>query len=152
MTTQLETHDRCHRDPAFLAKLGGELARPDFRYEVAEPVAYCFACVGRMLEPEVSDRDPDARLVRRLAIAVAQHRDLAVGVDLQELGLVVVAAHAAGAHVDVADLEVVEVEAELADQDDDAGARRRARARIQDGFHARLDDRTPSSPPTRCAA
>jgi RNA polymerase sigma-70 factor (ECF subfamily) len=54
VTTQLETHERCHRDPAFLAKLGGELAQPEFRYEVAEHVAYCFACVGRMLEPDVS--------------------------------------------------------------------------------------------------
>ena len=53
-TTQLETHDRCHRDPAFLAKLGSEVADPEFRYEVAEHVAYCFACVGRMLEPDVS--------------------------------------------------------------------------------------------------
>jgi len=53
-TIQLEMHDRAQQDTAFLGELGGELARPDFRYEVGEHVAYCFSCVGRSLDPEES--------------------------------------------------------------------------------------------------
>jgi RNA polymerase sigma-70 factor (ECF subfamily) len=53
-TTQLEMHERCHEDAEFLGELGQELGRQDFRYEVAEHVAYCFACVGRALDPEES--------------------------------------------------------------------------------------------------
>src|SRR5262249_57194101 len=54
VTTQLEMHDRCHGDEAFLRDLGAEIGRPDLRYEVSEHVAYCFSCVGRALDPEES--------------------------------------------------------------------------------------------------
>jgi RNA polymerase sigma-70 factor (ECF subfamily) len=53
-TTQLDMHELCHDTPEFLAQLGGELGRPEFRYEVAEHVAYCFSCIGRSLDPEES--------------------------------------------------------------------------------------------------
>jgi RNA polymerase sigma-70 factor (ECF subfamily) len=54
VTTQLEMHERCHGDEAFVSDLGAEIGRPDFRYEVSEHVAYCFSCVGRALDPEES--------------------------------------------------------------------------------------------------
>ncbi|HEV7554627.1 MAG TPA: RNA polymerase sigma factor [Kofleriaceae bacterium] len=54
MTTQLDMHDLTDDRPEFLAQLGGEISRPEFRYQVAEHVAYCFSCIGRALDPEDS--------------------------------------------------------------------------------------------------
>jgi RNA polymerase sigma-70 factor, ECF subfamily len=53
-TAQLSMHEKADATPAFLADLGAAVNGPDFQYDVAEHVAYCFACVGRSLEPETS--------------------------------------------------------------------------------------------------
>ena len=38
--------------PSFWPSSAARSARPEFRYEVSEHVAYCFSCIGRALEPE----------------------------------------------------------------------------------------------------
>jgi RNA polymerase sigma-70 factor (ECF subfamily) len=53
-TIQLEMHDRAASSAEFGAELAGEMSRPEFRYEVAEHIAYCFSCIARSLDPEDS--------------------------------------------------------------------------------------------------
>ena len=53
-TIQLEMHDRAAASPEFGAALSAEIGQPEFRYEVAEHIAYCFSCIGRSLDPEDS--------------------------------------------------------------------------------------------------
>ena len=77
-TVQLEMHDRAQQDEAFLGELGGELGRPDFRYEVGEHVAYCFSCVGRSLDPE------EGAAVLLAEVFELPHRDAARVLDLSE--------------------------------------------------------------------
>lgn len=68
-TIQLEMHDRDAQSEAFGAELAGEIGRPDFRYEVNEHIAYCFACIGRSLDPEES-----AAIVLREVLDLPQPR------------------------------------------------------------------------------
>jgi RNA polymerase sigma-70 factor (ECF subfamily) len=75
---QLEMHDRAAASASFGAELGGEIGRPDFRYEVGEHIAYCFACIGRSLDPEDS-----AALVLREVLDVPNHEAAKI-VDLSE--------------------------------------------------------------------
>jgi RNA polymerase sigma-70 factor (ECF subfamily) len=75
---QLEIHDRAATSDAFGAELDGELARPGFRYEVNEHVAYCLACVGRSLDPEDS-----AALVLRELLEIPDDEAAAI-VELSE--------------------------------------------------------------------
>jgi RNA polymerase sigma-70 factor (ECF subfamily) len=77
-TVQLEMHDRAQQDPAFLGELGGEIGRPDFRYEVGEHVAYCFSCVGRSLDPE------ESAAVLLVEVFELPNRDAAKVLDLSE--------------------------------------------------------------------
>ncbi|MBO6940373.1 MAG: RNA polymerase sigma factor [Deltaproteobacteria bacterium] len=51
---------RCLESPELGGAVGGALSSPEFCYEVDEHIAYCFACVGRTLDPE-----PQAALVLR---------------------------------------------------------------------------------------
>jgi len=77
-TIQLEMHDRAAQSDAFGRELGGEIGRPDFRYEVNEHIAYCFACIGRSLDPEES-----AAIVLREVLDVPNHEAAKI-VDLSE--------------------------------------------------------------------
>ncbi|HEX3481537.1 MAG TPA: sigma factor-like helix-turn-helix DNA-binding protein [Kofleriaceae bacterium] len=62
----------------FGADLAGEIAHPEFRYEVAEHIAYCFSCIARSLDPEDS-----AALVLREVLDLP-NREAARIVDLSE--------------------------------------------------------------------
>lgn len=77
-TIQLEMHDRAAASASFGAELGSEIGRPDFRYEVSEHIAYCFACIGRSLDPEDS-----AALVLREVLDVPNHEAAKI-VELSE--------------------------------------------------------------------
>jgi RNA polymerase sigma-70 factor (ECF subfamily) len=67
-TIQLEMHDRAAASPEFRAELAAEIGRPEFRYEVAEHIAYCFSCIARSLDPEDS-----AALVLREVLDLPNH-------------------------------------------------------------------------------
>lgn len=43
---------RCEQSDALRGEVGAALSDPGFAYDVREHIAYCFACVGRSLEPE----------------------------------------------------------------------------------------------------
>lgn len=49
---QLVGEQETEADPEALDQLAAMMARPDFRYEIREHVAFCFSCIGRTLPPE----------------------------------------------------------------------------------------------------
>lgn len=49
---QVAYANECRRDEDLAAEVGQVFATPDFTYDVNEHIAYCFACVGRSLNPE----------------------------------------------------------------------------------------------------
>ena len=49
---QLEAEKHAEQSQAAIKKLGEVMSRPDFAFEIREHIAYCFACLGRTLEPE----------------------------------------------------------------------------------------------------
>ncbi|HEU4727445.1 MAG TPA: RNA polymerase sigma factor [Kofleriaceae bacterium] len=67
-TIQLELLERTAASEPFGAELGGELDRPDFRYDVNEHIACCFSCIGRSLDPEDS-----AALLLRDVLDIPDH-------------------------------------------------------------------------------
>jgi RNA polymerase sigma-70 factor (ECF subfamily) len=50
--TQLDGEARARADPERMAAVGAMMAQSDFRFEIREHIAFCFACVGRALPPE----------------------------------------------------------------------------------------------------
>ncbi|HBY64248.1 MAG TPA: hypothetical protein DEH78_30870 [Solibacterales bacterium] len=49
---QLVAEREVHQDAAALDALRGLLSSPDFSFDIREHIAFCFACLGRTLEPE----------------------------------------------------------------------------------------------------
>ena len=51
--SQRYVEDECHATPSKREQVFGATQEPEFAYDVREHVAFCFACVGRSLEPEI---------------------------------------------------------------------------------------------------
>ena len=49
---QLEAEKHAEKSPTAIEKLGDVMSGPDFVFEIREHIAYCFACLGRTLEPD----------------------------------------------------------------------------------------------------
>jgi len=49
---QLEAEKHAEMSQPALERLGEALSQPDFAFEIREHIAYCFACLGRTLDPE----------------------------------------------------------------------------------------------------
>jgi RNA polymerase sigma-70 factor (ECF subfamily) len=50
--TQLDAERAAEADPAEVERIAGIMSQPDFVFEIREHIAFCFACIGRTLEPE----------------------------------------------------------------------------------------------------
>lgn len=50
---QVAYANECNASPDLAMEVGGVLMSPSFHYDVKEHVAFCFACVGRSLDPEL---------------------------------------------------------------------------------------------------